>query len=417
MEPSLAGGILSENDNWQARLVIDGHTVAGLTVERSATQEWEVGDSRLPPRAESLYSAGVIRNVLLDWSGTLVDDLPAVWEATNHVFQQAGLPEITLERFRTEFSLPFPDYYRRVLPGIPDDQLEIWFHSYYRQIHHTIRELPHARAFLEFCRQTNRRLFLLTTVPEEHFRVQSGANGFGSYFEATYLGVLDKRRKIHEILGNHGLNPEETVFVGDMQHDVDTAHAGGIHACAVLTGYNRLEQLRASAPDLIVEHLGEFRRLLEHGWPHPSAADPVEHPFPIVTVGGLIFGPDDRVLLVRTHKWSNLWGIPGGKIQRGETAETALRRELLEETNLTVEDIQFALVQDCIDSREFYRPAHFVLLNYVCHSRGKGEVRLNDEAQEHRWVTLTEAEGMELNHPTRVLIRAVHETAMKPAGS
>jgi len=48
--------------------------------------------------------------------------------------------------------------------------------------------------------------------------------------------------------------------------------------------------------------------------------------------------------MVRTHKWSNLWGIPGGKIKWGEDSITALRREILEETGLAITDIQFVLV-------------------------------------------------------------------------
>jgi len=48
-----------------------------------------------------------------------------------------------------------------------------------------------------------------------------------------------------------------------MQHDMETARHGGVFSCGVLTGYNRLEQLRASRPDLIVEHLGELRAILE----------------------------------------------------------------------------------------------------------------------------------------------------------
>jgi phosphoglycolate phosphatase len=48
-----------------------------------------------------------------------------------------------------------------------------------------------------------------------------------------------------------------------MEHDIETARHGGVHSCAVLTGYNTLAQLRAAKPDLIVEHLGELRRVLE----------------------------------------------------------------------------------------------------------------------------------------------------------
>ena len=58
----------------------------------------------------------------------------------------------------------------------------------------------------------------------------------------------------------------------------------------------------------------------------------------------------------------------------------ALRREIKEETNLDVTDIEFVLVQDCIHSKEFYRDAHFVLLNYTCRCAGqKPRVKLNDE--------------------------------------
>ena len=48
-------------------------------------------------------------------------------------------------------------------------------------------------------------------------------------------------------------------------------------------------------------------------------------------------------------------------IKWGEPSETALQRELKEETDLEVEDLRFVMVQDCIHSKEFYRDAHFLL--------------------------------------------------------
>jgi len=351
----------------------------------------------------------VIRNIIFDWSGTLVDDLPAVWEASNYVLAQSGQPEMSLEQFRAEFCLPFKIFYDKHTPDVPMAQLEDWFHGRFRQVQASVCALPHAREFLELCRSHQIRTFLLSTVAADHFAVQERATGFGQYLDTPYIGVWDKRQKIHDILADNHLRPEETLFIGDMQHDIETAKHGGVQSCAVLTGYNTLAQLRAAQPDLIVEHLGELRDILRQNdfhLRHPSKRFEDTHP-PIVTVGGLIFNEADAVLLVRTQKWSNLWGIPGGKVKWGETCLAALRRELQEETNLAIDQIEFVLVQDCIHSKEFYRDAHFVLLNYTCRCGPNPQVALNDEAQEFRWLPLTEALKLPINTPTRILLEAV----------
>ena len=363
------------------------------------------------PKQTRSYTPDVIRNIIFDWSGTLVDDLPAVWKATNRVLLQAEREEMSLEQFRAEFCLPFTLFYDKHIPHIPLPQLEEWFHSQFRQVQDSVCELPHAREFLEFCRASKLRTFLLSTIHREHYAVQAAVTGFDRYLERPYLNVWDKRGKIHELLEENQLQAEETLFIGDMQHDIETARHGGIHSCAVLTGYNTLEQLRAAEPDLVVEHLGELRELLERNdlCLRPPAKRFDQSHVPIVTVGALIFDATGRVLMVRTHKWSNLWGIPGGKIKWGEPSIEALKREIKEETNLEVTDIRFVLVQDCIHSNEFYREAHFVLLNYTCRSASGTEIKLNDEAREFRWATPAEAMEMPLNQPTRKLLMAVSQ--------
>ena len=335
-----------------------------------------------------------------------MDDLPAVLKASNYVLTQAGRPEMSLEQFRAEFSLPFTKFYDRHTPHVPMPQLEDWFHSSFRLAQSSVIELPHARDFLEFCRAKKLRTFLLSTVHADHFKVQCGVTGFDVYLDRPYTDVWDKRKKIHDILAENHLKPDETLFIGDMEHDIETAHHGGVHSCAVLTGYNTLDQLRAAKPDLIVEHLGELRRVLEQN--DLSLGKSSQPQIPISTVGALIFNGSGEALMIRTHKWSNKWGIPGGKIKWGETSGAALRREIKEETNLKVTDIQFVLVQDCIHSKEFYHDAHFVLLNYTCRCVGKNpRVKLNEEGQEFRWLKPAAAKKLKLNKPTKVLIDAV----------
>lgn len=351
----------------------------------------------------------MIRNIIFDWSGTLVDDLPPVLEATNHVLAQAGRPEMTLEQFRAEFCLPFTIFYDKHVPEIPIQQLERWFHERFAQVQASVTALPHAAEFLKFCQAREVRTFLLSTVNPSYFKVQAEVVGFGTCIQTPYLGVWDKRKKIGEILRDNRLDPEETLFIGDMQHDIETAIHGGIHSCAVLTGYNTVDQLRAAHPDVIVEHLKELREMLvEHGMALPTAPrDFTRTHSPLVTVGALIFNDADEVLMVQTHKWSNLWGIPGGKVKWGEPSEEALHREIREETAMAVTNVRFELVQDCIHSREFYRDAHFILLNYTCRVEGAAQVTLNDEAQHFRWLSLRASLDLPLNQPTRVLVEAV----------
>jgi phosphoglycolate phosphatase len=374
----------------------------------------------------------VVRNIIFDWSGTLVDDLPAVWQASNFVFRQAGVPELSLAQFREEFCLPFTKFYDRYTPHVPMRQLEEWFHGRFRELQDLVTEIPHAREFLRFCRQQGIRTLLLSSVHPDHFRSQARLTGFIDYLDHPYTGVWDKRAKIRELLTDHQLDPRQTLFIGDMQHDMETARYGGVYACAVLTGFTRSAELRACQPDLLVEHLGELQRSLEQHQMDLALDEPSSLPsatsdpprtvdsearpperFPIATVGALIFNDARQVLMVRTKKWSDLWGIPGGKIKFGESSIAALIREIKEETNLDLSRIQFVLAQDCIHSTEFYRDEHFVLLNYTGCCVGNPAVQLNHEAQDYRWVSLDEARQLPLNQPTRILLEAV--AAAKPA--
>tara|TARA_Y100001960_G_C14734593_1_gene859573 strand:- start:736 stop:1173 length:438 start_codon:yes stop_codon:yes gene_type:complete len=128
-----------------------------------------------------------------------------------------------------------------------------------------------------------------------------------------------------------------------------------------------------------------------------------ENNAPLATVGALVVSPSNKVLITLTHKWRNTWGIPGGKINYGEELRAALVREIREETSLEINNIRWAPTQEMVLRKTFYRPAHFILLNFVACSNSE-KVILNEEAQDYAWVFPKEALVYELNEPTRRLI-------------
>jgi phosphoglycolate phosphatase len=130
-----------------------------------------------------------------------------------------------------------------------------------------INLLPHTLEFLRFCRATRRRVFMLSTIKEAHFLEQSERLGVAPFFERTYVGSLDKREQIREILAENNLAAIETAFIGDMAHDVEAARHGGVMAIATLTGFDSCEKLSRANPDMIVRDLGELRKLLETASP------------------------------------------------------------------------------------------------------------------------------------------------------
>jgi len=130
----------------------------------------------------------------------------------------------------------------------------------------------------------------------------------------------------------------------------------------------------------------------------------IRQQFPEPTVGALIFSPEGKLFLMRSHKWRNKYVVPGGHIELGEGIEDALRREVKEETGLDIYDIEFICFQEFVYDDAFWEKRHFIFFDYACRANTTN-ARLNSEGQEYVWVSLEEALALPIDPYTERAIR------------
>lgn len=119
-------------------------------------------------------------------------------------------------------------------------------------------------------------------------------------------------------------------------------------------------------------------------------------PGSIVATGAIIEhenrrGKNREILLVKTHKWGNRYSIVGGKVRRNERLESALLREVKEETGLNANIGKHICTFDQIKNSGYYNSAvQHIFVDNVVTVKSK-RVKLNYEAQDYIWALPSEA--------------------------
>jgi ADP-ribose pyrophosphatase YjhB (NUDIX family) len=130
-----------------------------------------------------------------------------------------------------------------------------------------------------------------------------------------------------------------------------------------------------------------------------------EHPIP--GVGALIFDKFHRILLVERGKepLKGYWSLPGGVLEPGELLGQAIRREVLEETGLTVELLEvveiFERIMRDAEGRVEY---HYVLVDYLCQVTS-GTLQAADDASRAAWFHVDELPTLRLTEGTLPVIQ------------
>jgi nucleoside triphosphatase len=121
-------------------------------------------------------------------------------------------------------------------------------------------------------------------------------------------------------------------------------------------------------------------------------------------LGALIFDPQGRLLLVRSHKWRGRYVVPGGHVELGERLVDALAREAKEETGLDVYDPEFLCFQEFVYDDAFWKHRHFIFFDFACRTDSTA-VQLNDEAEEYLWIPPGDALSLPLEPYTVSAVR------------
>lgn len=129
--------------------------------------------------------------------------------------------------------------------------------------------------------------------------------------------------------------------------------------------------------------------------------------YAVPATGALILNEEDEIFLMKSPKWENQWLVPGGKVEKGDSMEKTVEKEVREETGLEVTEVEFLEAKDGGNPDDFERDTHFIFLNFVCRAENQ-EVKLDErEAVDYTWIDPEEAlEGdLDINDSTRDFIR------------
>ncbi len=117
-------------------------------------------------------------------------------------------------------------------------------------------------------------------------------------------------------------------------------------------------------------------------------------PDTLLVVAVALVDDDNRVMIAQRPQgksMAGLWEFPGGKVEHGETPETALIRELKEELSI---DVTEACLAPFTFASHTYEKFHLLMPLYVCR-RWSGIPRPN-EGQTLKWVRANQLANYEM---------------------
>lgn len=203
------------------------------------------------------------RTVIFDLDGTLLNTLEDLADAGNWVCEHNGWPTHTLDEFRYFVGNGIPKLVERFSPAQCRDEktLATTLEQYQRRYdaHKQDKTAPYEGIIplLEALPVRGVPIGVLTNKDHDMAReiVRNYFGGLVTYIQGREADLPTKPDPtgLHRLMERMGADPAETLFVGDSEVDIATAHNGGLAAAGVLWGFRDFEELTEAGAEYIVD--------------------------------------------------------------------------------------------------------------------------------------------------------------------
>ncbi len=206
----------------------------------------------------------MIRAVLFDLDGTLMDSTDAIIDSWFYTFDFLGVPRPDRQLIINTIGYPLRKQIPMMTNHDVDECIRIYRGHYTEHSAPKTFLLPGAEEALATFADRGLRMGFATSKKREAAEMLLEHLGALHYMDAR-IGPLEvTNHKPHpeavlKAMEALDVSPEETVFVGDMHFDVLAGLAAGVTTLAVTTGYETRAQLEALKPHGVYDSLFEVR--------------------------------------------------------------------------------------------------------------------------------------------------------------
>ena len=202
----------------------------------------------------------VVKGVLFDWDGTLIDSYHADTSAYLAMFREMGI-SWGIEELEKNYSPNWYQVYRAArLPKKQWEDADRLWRAFYAK--HQPKLIVGARRVLARLRSSH-LLGLVTSGDRDRVTRQLREFRLTRHFSARVCSGDTLRKKPHPeplrlALRQMKLAPAACVYVGDAPQDVEMARRAGVRAIGVLGPFPTEIRLRASRPEFLLASIEEL---------------------------------------------------------------------------------------------------------------------------------------------------------------